>query len=354
MKTSYNPKKGISVFASHVSRADARTVHIQNIPDMIGVPPRDVIERAAAGTCFRLLTDEELEKRGMEWVGADGFLIDFFSADKLNLFDAVENVRSCCGKGEIYADNYGIALVERIGRDSGVRLGIDRNMRGIEVERDVSDIVTRLYPYGKDDLHIGSVNGGRQYVDSADIALYGVREGYRDYGEFTEPEKLLARAEWELSANNPERLDAPRVNVSGSVIDLGKLAEYGDAEKLEIGDGVTVIDRGRAIYERVIRLERYPFEPSPTEITLGALKRDLFFYLSQMGRLGANYRRVSTADGRVRSDCISGEVRVGGISTDAQGVSTFSGNVNAKTINGLSAEVKDGELYIGGRRVVTE
>lgn len=353
-KTTYDPQKGFYVYAPHVSRADTRTVHIQNIPDMIGVSPKSVIARAAAGTEFRLLTDGELEDIGMKWVGYDGFLIDFFSSDKLNMYDVIENVRSCCGKGELYADNYAIALVERIGKDTLTRLGICKNMRGIEVERDISEIVTRLYPYGKDDMHIGSVNGGKQYVDSENIGIYGIREGYKDYSEYTEPEKIKTRAEWEMSADNAERIDVPKVNISGSVIELGKLAEYGDLEKLEIGDGVIVLDRGNKVYERVIRLESYPYEPEPANITIGSLKRDLFFYLYQMGKLGSSYRRASTSGGKLRADRISGEVKVNGIKTNADGVSTFSGQLNVSELNGLSVEVKDGALYLGGKRVLLD
>lgn len=354
VKTTYSPQKGLYVYAPHVSRADARTVHIQNIPDMIGASPKSVISRAAAGTEFRLFTDGELAERGMKWVGHDGFLIDFFSSDKLNLFDVIENVRSCCGKGELYADNYSIALVERIGKDTHTRLSICKNMQGIEAERDISEIVTRLYPYGKDDLHIGSVNGGRQYIDSENIRAYGIREGYKDYSEYTEPEKIKARAEWEMSADNAERIDVPKLNISGNVIELGRLAEYGDMEKLEIGDGVIVYDRGNRIYERVIRLESYPYESEPANITIGSVKRDLFFYLHQMGKLGSKYRKVSTSGGKVRADYISGEVKVNGIKTNADGVSTFSGQLNVSELNGLSVEVKEGGLYIGGKRVLVE
>ncbi len=353
-KTTYNPQKGFSVYAPHVSRADARTVHIQNIPDMIGVSPKSVILKAAAGTEFRLLTDGELDEIGMKWVGHDGFLIDFFSSDKLNLFDVIENVRLCCGKGELYADNYSIALVERIGKDTHTRLGICKNMQGIEVERDMSEIVTRLYPYGKDDLHIGSVNGGKQYVDSENIGIYGIREGYKDYSEYTEPEKIKARAEWEMSADNAERIDIPKLNISGSVIELGKLAEYGGLEKLEIGDGVVVLDRGSNIYERVIRIESYPYESEPANITIGSVKRDLFFYLYQMGKLGSRYRKASTSGGKLRADYISGEVKVSGIKTNADGVSTFSGHLNVSELNGLAVDVRDGALYIDGKRVLLE
>ena len=49
------------------------------------------------------------------------------------------------GKGEIYADNYKIALVERIGGESCLRLDLSKNMKDISIERDITDMVTKLY-----------------------------------------------------------------------------------------------------------------------------------------------------------------------------------------------------------------
>ena len=56
----------------------------------------------------------------------------------------------------------------------------------------------------------------------------------------------------------------------------------------------------------------------------------------------------------MRSDRIYGNVRVNGIRTDADGVSTFSGRLSVSALNGLAVEVRDGELYIGGKRVLLE
>ncbi|MBR0027679.1 MAG: phage tail protein, partial [Clostridia bacterium] len=155
------------VRCSHIWNADAPNIHLQNIPDMIGVSPKSVIERAIRGTKFKYMTDMELKALNMKRVDADGFKIDFFSVDKTNPYDVVKAVIECCGKGELYTDNKKIALVERIGTDTAVRLDLGKNMEDITVERDITDLVTRLYPYGRDDLHIGSVNGGRQYIESA-------------------------------------------------------------------------------------------------------------------------------------------------------------------------------------------
>ncbi len=303
----------VHAVCDHVYNADAPCAHLQNVPDMIGVSPTEVLEYAFSDTPFTLLSDSELSTLGMERVDADGFLIDFFSTDKTNPYEVVKSVIEICGKGELYADNYKIALVERIGGDRGVRLDLTRNMLSISVERDISDMVTVLYPYGKDDAHIGGVNGGVQYIRSASADIYGEREGYRDYSDYTDPETIMRRALWEFDSENRDRIDVPGVNITGSLADIARLSEYGGAERISLGDGVTVIDRGNEIYERVISMEYYPYQSTDTVISIGRIKRDMFFYLDQMGTLAKRYSKVSTSGGKVRAQSIAGVISASGV-----------------------------------------
>lgn len=328
----------------HVYNADAPNVHIQNLPDMMGVMPVDVLSEAFAGTKFSLLTDSELQSLGMRRVDYDGFMIDFFSTDKTNPFDVVKTVIESCGKGEIYADNYKIALVEHIGKNTNIRLDLTKNMQNISVERDITDMVTRLYPYGKDDAHIGSVNGDCQYIQSANASVYGVREGYRDYSDYTEPEQIMSRALWEFDLRNDERIDVPCVNITGTYADISKLAEYGEAEQVHIGDYVTVIDNGNEISERVIKLEYYPYQNDSTVISIGRVKRDLFFYLDQMGKLTRNYSKVSTSSGKVKAKSVSGTITNSGLSvtTSVGEVSIVSDMI--KITNGGALKLQLGNL----------
>lgn len=307
-------KSSMQVECRHVYNADAPNIHIQNIPDMIGVYPTNVIKAAIEGTKFSFMSDSELEKLGMRRVDYDGFKIDFFSTDKTNPYDVVKTVIENCGKGEIYADNYKIALVERIGSDTKIRLDVTKNLQDITIERDITDMVTRLYPYGKDDAHIGSVNNGVQYIQSGNAAIYGVREGYRDYTDYIEPDKIMSRAMWEFDSENSERIDVPCVNITGTFADISKLSEYGDAEKINLGDGVTVIDNGNEIKERIIKLEYYPYQSDSTVLSIGRVKKDLFFYLEQMGTLVRRYKKVSTTNGKVKASSVSGTIKDSGIS----------------------------------------
>ena len=98
----------------------------------------------------------------MTRIGADGVKIDFYPTDKINTYDVIQNVIEAYGRGEIYYDNYRFAVVERIGKDNGVRMSIKKNMTSLSVERNTQELTTRLYMYGKDDLTISSVNGGKR------------------------------------------------------------------------------------------------------------------------------------------------------------------------------------------------
>ena len=332
------------VRCSHIWNADAPNIHLQNIPDMIGAYPKSVIERAIRGTKFTYMTDSELNALGMKRVDADGFKIDFFSTDKTNPYDVVKAVIECCGKGELYTDNKKIALVERIGADTAVRLDLGKNMEDITVERDITDLVTRLYPYGRDDLHIGSVNGGRQYIESANAAVYGVREGYRDYGDITNAQTLLERAMWEFDAENAERIDVPQISITGTYAELGKLAGY-EAEQLHLGDGVTVIDGGDALYERVIKIERYPYSHESAVLTIGRVRKDMFFYLEQIGSLARRYRKVSTRSGKVKASAVSGTIKNSGVVSETVTAGTITIGRNVITTD------EEGNLRINGERI---
>lgn len=296
----------------HVYNADAPNIHLQNVPDMIGVSPVNVLARVFAGSKFTLISDSKLNQLGMRRVDSDGFLIDFFSTDKTNPFDVMKAIIESCGKGEIYADNYSIALVEKIGGNNHMRLDLTKNMQNISVERDITDMVTRLYPYGKNDAHIGSVNGGVQYIQSANASVYGIREGYRDYGDYAEPSKIKRRALWEFDKENEERIDVPGINITGTFADISKISD-GINEKIGVGDEVTVIDNGNEIRERVIKLEYYPYQNDATVISIGRVRRDLFFYLEQMGTLTRRYSKISTETGKVKAQAVAGVVSNTGV-----------------------------------------
>ena len=283
----YSGTRILKAKAERIFFADARKHHIPTIGNdtdtnaaTIGVDPYVVIQKAVEGTKFELIPDSELAQMGMTRIGADGVLIDFFPTDKINTHDVITSVIDTLGYGEIYVDNYRIAVVERIGVDNGVRLSLKKNLTKLSIQRSTAELVTRIYPYGADDLTISSVNGGVPYIESPEAKeKYGVLEGYMDYSDYTEPEKVLAHAKWDLMGeDNDYRLDTPRITITGDVVDLSKLAEYGDFEKIALGDTVHVYEDKTVHHKRIIDITYYPYSAKQPTVTIGVPSNTNRFY----------------------------------------------------------------------------
>lgn len=308
---------------------EAQKAFIPTIGDHIGKSSRYVLKQAidiisdfkksVGERCiFHIMTDAELTAKGMKWVADDELLIDFFSTDKTNLWDVIKTIIEDLGRGEIYHETgidssnnvvCNIAIVERIGTDNGVRLRLEKNMQSISIERNVSDMITRLWAFGSDDLTVSSVNGGKAYIDSPNIEKYGVQEGYKDYSDYTSADKLYRNAKWEFDEDNEDRIDAPQLTISGKLIDLSKLAEYGAAEKLEIGDTVHVFDiDGTEYVQRVIEYQAYPLEPKESNISIGHIRRDFFIGLWQTEQATKKHAKWQTANNSVNIRKVQGTV----------------------------------------------
>lgn len=308
---------------------EAQKAFIPTISDHIGKSSRVVLQAAVdiiskfkksvgENCIFHIMTNAELSEKGMKWVADDELLIDFFSTDKTNLWDVIKTIIENLGRGEIFHETTidsnnnivcNIAIVERIGTDNGVRLRLEKNMQSISIERNVSDMITRLWAFGSDDLTVSSVNGGKAYIDSPNIEKYGVQEGYKDYSDYTSADKLYRNAKWEFDEDNEDRIDVPQLTISGKLIDLSKLAEYGAAEKLEIGDTVHVFDiDGTEYVQRVIEYQAYPLEPKESNISIGHIRRDFFIGLWQTEQATKKHSKWQTANNSVNIRKVQGTV----------------------------------------------
>ncbi len=283
----YSGTRILKAKAERIFFIDATFHHIPTIGNdtdpsdsTIGVDPYVVIRKAIEGTRFELIPDSELAEMGMTRIGADGVMIDFFPTDKINTYDVITSVIDTLGYGEIYVDNYRIAVVERIGKDNGVRLSLKKNLTRLSVQRNIAELATRIYPYGADDLTISSVNGGVPYIESPEaVEKYGIVEGYMDYSDYTEPEKIKAHAEWDLMGeDNDFRLDRPQLTITGDVVDLSKLAEYGDFEKIALGDTVHVYEGETVHHKRIINITYYPYSAKQPAVTIGSPNGTNMFY----------------------------------------------------------------------------
>lgn len=318
VKRDYSGSRIMTVKANRIFYEDAMRHHFTTIGNdtdvtksTIGVDPYDVIKLAIADTKFELISDSELKKMGMTRIGADGVKIDFYPTDKINTYDVIQNVIEAYGRGEIYYDNYRFAVVERIGKDNGVRMSIKKNMTSLSVERNTQELTTRLYMYGKDDLTISSVNGGKPYIDSKEgIEKYGIREAYRDYSDYDDPEKLKAFGEWDLKGEGNEfRLDRPQLTITGDVVDLSKLAEYGDFYKIALGDTVHVFEDNIEHKQRIVSMTYYPYSAKQPSVTIGQpTLANAYYHAWYMGKLIKTIQKNSGRANKLKTSYFHGTV----------------------------------------------
>lgn len=318
VKRDYSGSRIMTVKANRIFYEDAMRHHFPTIGNdtdvsksTIGVDPYDVIKLAIADTKFELIPDSELKEMGMTRIGADGVKIDFYPTDKINTYDVIQNVIEAYGRGEIYYDNYRFAVVERIGKDNGVRMSIKKNMTSLSVERNTQELTTRLYMYGKDDLTISSVNGGKPYIDSKEgIEKYGIREAYRDYSDYDDPEKLKAFGEWDLKGEgNDFRLDRPQLTITGDVVDLSKLAEYGDFYKISLGDTVHVFEDNIEHKQRIVSMTYYPYSAKQPSVTIGQPTLANAYYRAwYMGKLIKTIQKNSGRANKLKTSYFHGTV----------------------------------------------
>lgn len=320
-------KKGLlSVKCQHLFVYSAKRVHIPSIAstdsgDFIGEDLYNVLiqadRNATAKTLpFSLLqSDADFSERGLIRLGEN---IDYEAEDRVTLWDVMQNIISYSGRGEIYYDNAAYGLVERIGSNTCEIIYLEQ-LSGVEIETDITDLITQLYPYGDNGMDITGASQNTdgtpyiispmayEYTTTNILSTYGIVPGNKVYKvsdiEGSGPDKLFERAAWEFDADNPDRIDMPSYNISGNREQLGI------SERVKLGDTVAVADKnGKIIQERVISIKTYPYSGKPDELSIGRVKRDMYFYLNRLGVIAQKYNNISSVNGKIYGSKITGKI----------------------------------------------
>ncbi|MGN0107434.1 MAG: phage tail spike protein, partial [Hominilimicola sp.] len=277
---------------------DAARKHLQYVEDMIGETPYNIMVRLFQDTPIHIMTEKEVSEKGMQWVTER---TDFFEASKLTpigglqtLTEQLEKQKAVC---ELYVDNYNIALVRRIGADNAGRITLRFNAKETKSELNSTTLVTRLYPYGMDDLDISTVNGGKQYIDSPYIGTYGVIEGFREFSDCEDADELLKLAQWQFSEDNLERIDVPKYNMEVKYVDVQSAYYRRHLKSLKLGDRVKIFDEQTEIEttQRIIKTDIYRLDPSKSIIEVGQPKVTFESFLGGM-KEATTYYQASTND----------------------------------------------------------
>lgn len=133
--------------------------------------------------------------------------------------------------GELLRDGFHVSLKSAVGLDRDVAIRYGKNLIGLEVLQDASDVKTRILCYG---------SNGTAVVDSPYIGNYV----YPKIHMLEDDGKKIAELKKEAQDLLDGGIDIPSVNIKVDFVALTKTVEYKDYAVLEevfLGDLVTVI-----------------------------------------------------------------------------------------------------------------
>lgn len=155
----------------------------------------------------------------------------------------------------IVRDHFHVKMQKDSGLDHGILIAYRKNLIGLEVTEDSSDVATRVYPIGKDGLRLS----GEGYIDSPYIDRY-------PYPKIKVLEDSEASSQSDLNRIvhrfYQDGGDLPLVNIKVNFVDLSQTAEYkqyANLEKVRIGDTVTVINKKMG-FSKQARVISYEFD----------------------------------------------------------------------------------------------
>ena len=187
--------------------------------------------------------------------------------------------------GELKRDNFTINFLTRIGNNNGVKLLFGKNITGINVTVDITNVATKVMPQGFDGLLLPE-----KYVDSPLINNYPtpkiVKLDFDDVkydpdstetGVYTNINDAYDALRAKVQEQYTAGLDKPQININVDWIELSKTNEYKNytnLEKVNIGDIITanILDmdyetrvistKYDALEERIINFQIGTFKPS--------------------------------------------------------------------------------------------
>lgn len=279
--------------------------------------------------------------------------------------------------GELERDNFIVKMKSRLGADNGVTIRYRKNLIGLEVDIDESNVVTRVYPTAMDGEDVLELP--EKYIDSIKIGNYSHPKiqhihytdlNTNDYYDFEIYAKLRDRVQ---SLFNVNKIDEPVVNVKVSFIELSKTEQYKNyafLEKAELGDTVRVIHEPHNIdyTTRVVKTVWNTLSQKYDSIELGSTQKNIADTLARseinIGDLQRNkvgYSAFYTLENSFIAEFnkigLAGE-QTGIVKADIDGIEVRHSDIDAKTrlsADGLKIyDVMDPEnpLQIGGLMVI--
>ncbi len=191
--------------------------------------------------------------------------------------------------GELERDWHNAEMKNSIGLDWGTTIAYSKNMTGLEVTEDISNVITRIYTLGKDGITAG-------FIDSERIGDYANPKIYVMEDTSIETKAELIEAAKAMFASGA---DLPQVNIAVNFELLENTEEYKDykiLEKISLGDVVSVKNK-KMNFSKKAKVISYQYDcllKKYEEIELGDFLPDIYSSVTKGANSGAVALSAST------------------------------------------------------------
>lgn len=221
--------------------------------------------------------------------------------------------------GELLRDGFTVSMRASIGENRGVAIRYGKNLVGLEICEDISEVATRIYAFGKNGVAMSGKYRDSPYINSYQYPKIQIFEDASlSYAQLPEAVQKLFDA----------GCDMPKVNIKADFQLLSKTEEYKDyaiLEEVQLGDVVTVANIKMGFYQqaKVISYEWDALLEQYEKVELGDFVADLTASVTN-GKKSLSAAVGASAEARQVYGMISGRVTINdsGLYVCADGSST--------------------------------
>lgn len=178
------------------------------------------------------------------------------------------------GQGELLRDNYTVKILKQMGKDTGVLIKYGKNIQGLKVTVDTSEVVTKIYPKGSNGIKLKE-----KYISvpNWDSNIYPPFPLIKKVEISDAGDEVTLR---KMATDIANTIGLSTVNIQVDFIELSRTKEYEQYKQLEtvkVGDIVTVrhSEFDVDIKVKVIKTKQDILTGLNTKVELGQPLKDL-------------------------------------------------------------------------------
>lgn len=268
----------------------------------------------------------------------------------------------------VIRDNYDIFLIPDEVRDMGVTVRRRKNLKGVTVEMDESDVITRVIPVGSDKDGNPLYLEGTRWVDSPYIGeypaprarsiQYSVSSGTEEFETDDDARAELARrAALEFSQNG---IDLPSYGMEVKFFRVRESEEYPNyavLQSVHLYDTITVIDELINLHAK-LRVTGYVWNvltEQYDDVTLGELQsmsQTIYSYNIPNGTVSGNKLIAGSVDGAMLRDLSVkyGKIDIAAIKQlNAESITAITAHINEI----VAGDITTDQLYAALAKITT-